>query len=367
MNRQLVLHLLRNHGPLSRRQLAERTGLRSSSLTYITRDLIGRGVVRTQGKLDKPGAGKKQVLLEVDPHLGWVLGVGIEGDSASLVLLDCKGQVIDRDRMALREPFTLLPQLLKTRLDNWVARRGTPPGQLLAVGLGMTGVIDPVCGVVLRSTRFNLQNWKLGEALAEAFGVDVRIDNDSNFAAFAEAKEGNAQDESNFLYLLINSDEKGTEYAVQGLGSSMFINGDVYRGACFGAGEIDTILERDHYGCVSAEQLLVMSSPEGDFSQDLYQLADRISATLVPIVDLLDPSAIIIGGNLSLTNQAMIQNIEEQLNARIVPVPNRHVSIRPSLFMDHGVPMGAAIAALDMALLPSETGAMANQAMGVTS
>lgn len=351
MNRTLVLNLLRGKGPLSRRQLAERTGLRSSSLTYITRDLIEQGVVRTRGKLDKPGAGKKQVLLEIDPDLGWVLGVGIEGGAASMVILDGKGQVIDRDRLELHDSFELMPQLLKNRVDNWIARRGNPPGELLAVGLGMTGVIDPHKGVVLRSTRFELSDWDLGHALSSVFDVPVRIDNDSNFAAFAEAREGNARGINNFLHLLINSSERGAVYAVESLGSSMFINGELYRGSRFGAGEIDAFIEKGDYDKVTAEQLLNLATSDGPFDASLCGLADHIATTLVPIVDLLDPSAIVIGGNLSLTNESVICRIQDQLNQRIVAMPHREVAVRPALFMHHGVSMGAAIAALDEALI----------------
>ncbi len=352
LNRKLVLNLLRGEGPLSRRQLAERTGLRSSSLTYITRDLIDQGVVRTRGKLDKPGggAGKKQVLLEIDPDLGWVLGVGIEGGAASIVMLDGKGQVIDRDRLEFRDSFELMPQLLKNRVDNWVTRHGSPPGNLMAVGLGMTGVIDPHNGIVIRSTRFQLVEWDLGQALSKVFKVPVRIDNDSNFAALAESREGHARDIDNFLHLLINSTERGTAYSVESLGSSIFINGDLYRGSCFGAGEIDSLIEKGDYDLVTAEQLLDLATHDGPIDDALRKLAEHIARTLVPIVDLLDPSAIVIGGNLSLTNEAVIRHIENHLNECIVKMPHRAVTVRPSLFMDHGVSMGAAISALDEAL-----------------
>lgn len=351
MNRTLVLNLLRGEGRLSRRQLAERTGLRSSSLTYITRDLIDQGIVRTHGKLDRPGAGKKQVLLEIDPDLGWVLGVGIEGEAASIVVLDCKGRVIDRDRLKFRDSFELIPQLLKNRVDNWVARHGDPPGQLMALGLGMTGVIDPHKGVVLRSTRFGLSDWDLGQALSSVFHVPVRIDNDSNFAALAEAREGNARGIDNFLHLLINSSERGAVYSVESLGSSMFINGELYRGSRFGAGEIDALIEKGDYDKVTAEQLLSLATSDGPFDDALRGLADHIATTLAPIVDLLDPSAIVIGGNLSLTNESVIEHIQNELNRRIVTMPHREVEVRSSLFMDHGVSMGAAIAALDEALI----------------
>ena len=354
INRRLVVHLLREHGPLSRRQLAQRTGLRSSSLTYITRDLLDRGVIRTRGKLDRPGVGKKQVLLELDPDLGWVLGVGVEGDSAALVMLDCQGRVIDRDRMPLREPFDLMPQMLKARVDAWLARHGRPAGRLLGLGLGMPAVIDPDRGVVLRSTRFQLENDPLGERLVQAFDTPVFLDNDSNFAALAESRQGQARGVADFVYFLVNSNERGDRYAVHGLGSSLFVNGALYRGAHFGAGEIDRLLEGENAEAVNAAELLAIASPEGELTDPLRHLGDRLADILAVIVDLLDSSLIVIGGNLGLSNRRLIEHMQGRLNERIVPVPRRDVAVRTSQFMDHGVSMGAALAALDGVLMAGE-------------
>ncbi len=367
MNRQLIVHLLREKGPLSRRQLAQRSGLRSSSLTYITRELIARDVVRTFGKAEKTGVGKKQVLLEVNPDLGWVVGIGIDSDSASMVITDAQGRPIDRDRMAIREPARLLPQTLRARLDSWLGRHGSPPGKLLSAGVGIPGVVDPDRGVVLRSTTFDVENWPIGGELEETLGCPVTIDNDSNFAALAESRDGSAQGLGDFLYYLVNSRERKDRYAITGLGSSLFLNGQLIRGAHFGAGEIDALLEDEPYDSVSADQLLAIAAPEGEFNGDLHRLADRLTSTIVAIADLIDPAAVVLGGNLGIANRAMIDYIEEQLNARLVSVPRRHVAVRPSKFMDHGVSMGAAVAALDLGLVAQEPESPETVEAGVAS
>ena len=354
-NRRLALRLLRDQGALSRRQLAEQSGLRSSTVTYVTRDLLERGVIRTGGKVSRSGAGKKQVLLEINPDMGWVVGVGVEGDMASLVFLDAKGDVIDRDRCPLREPFHAMAQTLRLRVDNWLARSGVPRDRLLGVGAGIPGVVDPGEGRVLRSTRFGMEDWLFAAELAQAFEVPAVIDNDSNYAALAEARFGSASQTDSFLYFLINAREQGDRYAVHGLGSALYLGGEVFRGTHFGAGEIDTLIDREPYDTVTAEQLLAISDPEGAFTDAMTPLAERIVNTLLPIVDLIDPAVVILGGNLCLNNRRMAEHIQQQLNARIVPVPNRSVCVWPSILMDHGVSMGAGIAALD-AVLPECVG-----------
>lgn len=354
-NRRMMIHLLRESGPLSRRQLAQRSGLQSSTLTYITRDLLGKGVIRDCGKRDLPGAGKKQSLLEINPDLGWVVGVGLENTSTSLVFLNAQGEVIDRDRMDIREPWKMLPQMLRTRVNGWLARHGRPPGQMLGLGVGLPGIVNPHEGMVLRSTRYRMIDQPVASMFAECFEVPVTIDNDSNLATLAESRIGNAVSLRDFVYFLINTSEQGHEYSISSLGSSLFLNGALHRGACFGSGEINSQIEGGYYGLISAKSLLMLNDPDGPFDDEkLVHLADHIVHTLVAITDLIDPAAAILGGNLGICNQRMIQYIQDQLNRKIASVPGRLVRVLPSLHMDHGVSMGAAIDALDKALLQGD-------------
>lgn len=351
-NRRLVIQLLRDTGPMSRRQLAQQTGLSKSSLTYITRELMEHRVIRIVGKLDRPGAGKKQTLLEINPELGWVVGVGMEGDSASMVLLDAGGRVIDRDRVQIRERHELLPSILRSRVDAWLVRHGTLPGRMLGVGMGVSGVVDVQRGQVLKSTQLRIEGWVLRDALAEAFGVPAHIDNDSNLAMMAEVRLGNCSDYPTFIYLLMNAREQQDHYVIHSVGSSLMIGGQLHRGVHFGAGEVDMMIAPDGPEArVTPEQLLSLANPEGDFDASYHPVADYIVRPIVAIADLIDPSAVLVGGNLCLANRGMIRYLQDQVNRRIVHVPERQVLVRSSMFMDHGVSTGAAITALDSALL----------------
>ncbi|MEQ9455026.1 MAG: ROK family protein [Phycisphaeraceae bacterium] len=348
MNRALVLGLVRETGPLSRRQLTEKTGLRSSSVTYITRDLIEGQIIRERGKLDSPGVGKKQVLLEVNPDFGWVIGVGIDADWMSLVMLNAQGVVIDRDHVAMLEPFELLPERLKQRIDSWL-ERGEPAGNLLGIGIGMPGVIDPHQGMVLRSVPFGLSSWPLAEHFRQRFSAPITLDNDSNFAALAEARQGHGKDAGDFLYFLINAKEDGDRYTLHGLGSSLFLNGQLYRGAHFGAGEIDKLIQHGDIETLSAKQILALGSLDGQLDEGLKRSLHHLGLILITTTDLLDLPAVLLGGNVNITNPRAIDYLQSLINREIVPVPDRHVTVYPSLLVEQGVSTGAALAAIEAA------------------
>ena len=74
-NRQQVLRLLRIHRGLSRIQLAQHTQLQNSTMSYIVRDFLKRGVLVEGDKIEGGAGFKKQTMLQVNPKLGWVIGI----------------------------------------------------------------------------------------------------------------------------------------------------------------------------------------------------------------------------------------------------------------------------------------------------
>ena len=235
-NRRLAVQLLRQHGTLSRRQLAQITGLRTSTLTYIVRDLLDQNIVRTVGKAESKTVGKKQILIEINPGLGWVVGVGLETDQALLVYVDASGEVIDRARMEVGHDADALPGLLCSWIDAWAARKKMSTGGLLGIGVGVPGVVDSECGRVLRSTWFAAEDLPLRDLIAKQIDAPVHIDNDANFAALGESRLGSARGLTNFVYFLMNAEVQQDGFAIRGLGTTIFLNGRLYRGSHFAAG-----------------------------------------------------------------------------------------------------------------------------------
>lgn len=354
-NRQLVLNLLRQQGPLSRRQIGRITGLRGSTVTYISRELESCGVIRPGGKRASKSVGKKQTLLEVSPDFGWVIGVGVEGDTASLVFLNAAGELIERDRFALATDLTLLPETLHARVEAWRSRKQNLAGDLLGVGIGFPGVVDPQQGIVRSSTPFQAVDFPVRQAIQDVFNRPVFVDNDVNCAVFAEARTGSASDLSHFIYFLVNARPNHTAHSLRSLGSALFLNGSLYRGAHFGAGEIDAFLanqtvgDADTLGHLTDAEVIALARSDADLSENLQTIGRRIGTMLSAIVDLLDPQAVILGGNVCLNNHAMIELVQQELNQRLVKLPGRRVIVRPSEWMEHGVTMGAAISAADLA------------------
>lgn len=349
-NRRLTIQLLREYGQLSRRQLGELTGLRSSTLTYIMRDLLEHEVVRTVGKRESKSVGKKQVLLEINPQVGWSIGIGVETDGLLTAVMDAAGNVIEKDR----HPFDRDSSDLERSLTDLVRASVGPDramDKLLGVGVGVPGVVNPDDGLILQSTMLRRKMMPLGAELKTRLGVPVLVDNDVNCAAIAEARDGCAMDLNSFVFFIINAIENADRFSLTGVGSAMYLAGEVYRGQHFASGEIDVLLDDPPLDNVTAGVLLQLSEPDTAMTPELETIALRLARTMSVVVDLIDPQAVILGGNVELANQAVIECIAGSINKSIIPVQGREVVVRASKYTTHGVPVGASCRVLDAVML----------------
>lgn len=344
-NRELVVRLLRDAGPMSRSDLAERTQLRSSTLTYITRDLMEVGIVHSAGKREITGVGKPQQLLDIDPGFGCFLGVSLEAGAVSLLYVDARGKLLDRDYFDLGRDLHELPDILQPRVEATLKRLGGL--RLRGMGVGVPGIVDPYRGLVLRSRWFNAENYPLRAVLKEVFEVPVTIDNDANLAAYAESERGAGHDVRDLIYFLVNSEQDGDHYAVRALGATLILNGRLHRGSCFAAGEIDNLLDHDDQVIVSAHDLLEIAKPDGEMTAALEHLTVRLGRVLASLWNVIDPGVVVLGGNIQIANERVLEAMTRQVGESTIAVPSREVDIRSGDLREHGVAHGGTIVAIE--------------------
>ena len=93
--RSLVLRLIKESGPISRGEIAERTGFISSTVANITNDLIEAGLVK-EGQQGPSQGGRRPMLLELNGEHAYVVGVNIGYSNIVALLVDLAGKVMDR-------------------------------------------------------------------------------------------------------------------------------------------------------------------------------------------------------------------------------------------------------------------------------
>ncbi|WP_433831912.1 ROK family protein [Actinoplanes sp. CA-015351] len=212
-----VLAILREHGTLSRAQIANRAGLSRTTLSEITGDLLGRGaiVVVTTDARHRAGSGRPAELLALDPRSGQFLGVDLGHTRVRVVVADAAHEII-ASGLTPYPAKTSLPARIRAALalvDRLGREQGIGLTALQGVGVGVTGPYPAgtARGDVLAAFR-------------ERFAAPVLVDNNTRFAALAEAGTTDARD---VLYVRL----------ADGIGGGLVVGGRLVSGAGGVAGE----------------------------------------------------------------------------------------------------------------------------------
>jgi predicted NBD/HSP70 family sugar kinase len=189
--------------------------------------------------------------------------------------------------------------------------------------------------------------------IESALGIDVVLDNDVNLAAVAERSVGATRDAGSFALLWIGD----------GLGVSVDLGGSVHRGAAGGAGEIGYLsvpreasaiapdagdltdliggpavaaIARSHGATGSTlSQLLVGISHN---QPALRELAPRIALGVIPVLAVLDPEIVVLGGPTGLAGGTTLAAL---VHEQILSLSRWHPTVVATTVGAHPVLSGA--------------------------
>lgn len=247
-----VLSLLLAEGPLSRVELARRTGLSSTAVTKAARPLIDDGYLyELPPERTAPGAGRPVYPLAVAPDREYFVGLKISADQVFGAVCDLRAGV----RATAGRPLgvctpeavaALVAELVAELLDAEPAFRD----RTRHLGVAVNGDVDRDAGTLRRSGLLGWCDVPLAELLAAATGLAVTVENDVRALTVSEHWFGEGIGTGYFALVTIGS----------GIGSALVVNGHLLRGAYGVAGEVGHICvdpagppcRCGAYGCVEA-------------------------------------------------------------------------------------------------------------------
>ncbi|MGN9845331.1 ROK family protein [Nonomuraea sp. H19] len=227
LTRTAILALLGTVGPLSRTEIARELDLSPASVTQLTRELIGHGMLE---ELDlKPSRGGRPAQrLGLVGSAGRALGVKVTADRLVLVDVRLDGEVLGSWELpcdpAAADVLDDLAGAVESVVRDVSARPGAP---LLGVGVGVPGSVDDQAVGTVNAPTLGWQAMPVGERLRRRLNLPVLVENDVNALAAAERLYGRGRTHRDFLVVTIG----------RGVGAAIVADGRVYRGARGGAGE----------------------------------------------------------------------------------------------------------------------------------
>ncbi len=225
-NHRLVLRTVYDFGPISRADVARSTGLTRTTVSDVVSDLLGDGMVEEVGRGPSTG-GKSPILLSIVSDARQVIGLDLGESTFSGALVNLRGdvrRVIEKpvDGRDGGEALGLVFELV----DELIGEAESAP---LGIGVGTPGLVDTRTGTILWAVNLDWQNLPLGGLLADRYGIAAHVANDSQAAALAEYTFGaEGRRRPNLVTIKIG----------RGIGAGLVLNGSLFQGDGFGAGEI---------------------------------------------------------------------------------------------------------------------------------
>lgn len=219
-NEKIILSLI-NKSPVSRVDIAKKTGLTKAAVTIIVDDLKQRGIVTEQnGKSDT--VGRNPVMLFLNEKAFFAVGVNITRHHITVGITDLGGNIVVQDDFSICPPDEALIRINKT-VEKQVEKFGIDISKILKMSVVSPGPVDTDRGIILNPPNFkDWNNVPIVSELKGLTGFDVILENVSSATAIAEKYFGAASETENFLTLRID----------EGIGSGIVINDSLFKGPC---------------------------------------------------------------------------------------------------------------------------------------
>ncbi len=235
-NASLALRALYDLGPISRAEIARLTGLTRTSVGELVAELTADGLAEEVGRGPSTG-GKAPTLVSLIDDARHVVALDLGERTFTAALLNLRGEIRARASRELDgADGDAAVALVHDLIDELLAG---PHNQILGIGVGTPGIVDGE-GTIRWAVNLEWTDLPLGRRLAEHYNLPTVVANDSRAAAFATFLFEGEGRPANLIAIKVG----------HGIGAGLVLDGQLFGGDGFGAGEIGHIvIEPDGAPC----------------------------------------------------------------------------------------------------------------------
>ncbi|HWB83305.1 MAG TPA: ROK family protein [Bryobacteraceae bacterium] len=337
INRQVVLNLIRTKQPISRADLARISGLQRSTISLIVEDLIEERWV-LEGPTGRLPRGRRPTFLRLNDERV-IIGVDIRPIETTIALADVNGRFTSQETM-------MTPSDPKVAVDGLIAKvqqiaRASKGKKIEGIGISLPGRFDHSRDRLAFAPNLRWPEFDIRTPLAKATGLEVELENAANACVLATVWFDHVEACRNLVVVTVS----------EGIGTGIFINGQLVRGLNGMAGEFGHVpLDLDGPLCSCGSRgcwevfgsnhaalryyLESSSQPQGLSFPDLLSLADQgntkaskaletmahyLGRGMRMIVAGLAPERIIVIGELTRSWHRFGPIIESEVQAQVLP------------------------------------------------
>lgn len=231
-NRAMVIAAVRRSDQPSRTEIAALTGLSHSTISTISADLIGEGILREvrNGETGGQKRGRPQVAIGLNPDAAAVVAVVLSLNSLSASLIDYAGKPVAHD---ISRPPTLtmgaddLMQAVTSAVRRLLQRPELEGRRVQRMTLAVQGITDSEARRLMWSPITPHSDLPFADMLEQALAIPVTVENDCNMIAVALRGRSPERYRENFITILLSN----------GIGMGLVLRGELFTGSHSSGGE----------------------------------------------------------------------------------------------------------------------------------
>jgi N-acetylglucosamine repressor len=332
LNASLVLRTIYDLGPISRAEIARRTGLTRTSVGELVGELESDRLVREIGRGPSTG-GKAPTLVSLVDDARTVVALDLGERAFTAAALDLRGEIRSRSTREVDGADGDAALALVTDLIDEIL--AGPHDDILGIGIGTPGIVDGD-GTIRWAVNLSWSDLPLAALIAERYGHPTIVINDSRAAALANHLFGGEDRPADLVAIKVGL----------GIGAGLILGGSLFSGDGDGAGEIGHIVvEPDgrecrcgRFGCLetiaSAPAIMRAAEAAGVRAQTLDQLAAdatggddaalaiirsagrALGVAIANLIGILDVRDIVVHGSVTVLGDVWLEAIRDEATRR---------------------------------------------------
>ncbi|MBM7465128.1 ROK family protein [Microbacterium esteraromaticum] len=369
--------------------LVHLTGLARSTVSSRVDALLASGLISPAGEGASTG-GRPPSRVAFNPQAGAVLAADLGASHATTAVADLSGRIL-ASRTRQIDIASGPTAVLEAALSDWallldeMSAQGMP---VVGVGIGVPGPVEHSTGqpynppIMPGWDRFDVPGY-----VQRTFDVPVLVDNDVNILALGE-QAMSFPDASDLIFVKVAT----------GIGAGIISGGQLQRGAKGSAGDLGHVrvpyspdsslqpgdereLEELASGTAIAGALRAQGL-EAESSADVVELVRsgnvaaieatrqagrEVGEVLATVVNLLNPSIIVLGGSVARAGEHLLAGVREVVYRRSIPLATQHLAIVQTQAGERAGVLGAAIMVAREVLSPANVDALVARGASRTS
>jgi predicted NBD/HSP70 family sugar kinase len=369
-----VLRLIRERNATTRTEVGALTGLSRTAVASRVTSLVDAGLV-VESDDGSAGVGRPPARLAFNAAAGVVLAAAVGRSRTQVAVCDLAGEPLaeaDVEQEVGLGPDELMPRVVRA-LRDVLRRVRREAAAVRGVGVSIPGTVnsDARCS---QSSPI-MTGWHgvpLDRYFTRLTGAPVFVENDTNVIALAE-RGGHLLKFADALIVKAST----------GFGAGIVSSGVILHGALGAAGEIGHVkyapakgiaCRCGEVGCLEAvaggwalvrnmrdnghdiahirDVAALAVAGDGDARREVRRSGRQLGEVLAAAVTLLNPAAIVIGGDLAPAYDVFVAGLRETLYRDASAIATRELQIVPATYGAQSGVRGCATLALDHILSP---------------